>query len=416
MDRSILLGLLLLFIIFHCYHAEAVDAKIHQHPPLPRYPMIDSTANVILSPEHLQPFLRKLKELKTNQRQQVRIAHLGDSHVQADFMPSRLRRLFQEEFGDAGRGLVFFYAQAGTHGPLDYQTDSPQEWIARRRIFQKEGPAIGISGMGIRNTASVFSLGLSPKKVEEPLHFNKVTLFHDGRGTYTYQWEIIEGEQKMRQAARKQFFLPNTPPQSSVAYLPEVSSGIRIHGQDQKSGSEAQIYGLLLEDETRSGVLFNMMGVNGATYYHFNRAEYFTQQMGHLQPDLILITLGTNEAIQSRFYPDQFRKEIRELLQKLKGVCPESNLLLMTNPNVLVRRQIPAPYTLPVREIIREVAKEEGAAVWDWYAVMGGEESIRDWYAADLAYKDFIHFTEKGYILQARLLFESIMKEYRAGH
>ena len=442
---------------------------------LPHYPFLDSASNRIIGPQHLEPFLRKLKQVKTGQRRQVRIAHLGDSHVQADFMSSTLRRLFQQQFGDAGRGLVFFYAQADTHGPLDLRTESPQKWNARRRIFQKDGPAIGISGMGISSTASVFSLGLSPQKPKQPLHFNKVTLFHDGRGNHDYHWEVLSSEEQLRQTplqsnwrnytvrsgdslykiARqfntspeaiktwnnlrsdlifpgqelsiqlfapaeekppKSSFLPTTHPQCSVAYLPEISNGIRIHGQGKKSGSEAQIYGLLLEDETRPGILFNMMGVNGATFYHFNCAEYFTQQMGHLQPDLILITLGTNEAIQSRFYPDQFRKEVRELLEKLKGVCPESDLLLMTNPNVLVKRREPAPYTLPVREIIREVAEKKGTAVWDWYAMMGGEESIREWYAADLAHKDFIHFTEKGYILQARLLFDAIMKEYRAGH
>lgn len=438
------------------------------------YAFLDFTANQIIAPEQIQPFLRKLKAIKDGQRRQVRIAHLGDSHVQADFLPSTLRQLFQEQFGNAGRGLVFFYAQAGTHGPLDLYTDSPQEWTARRRIFQKGAPAIGISGMGIATQAPSFSLGLSPKKTNEPLRFNKVTLFHDGRGAHAYHWESSNKEQVIRQtplqanwrnytvrsgdtlykiaqqfgctsaalktwnnlpsdmifpgqelsiqlfaqaaAVNQQVFLPTTHPQSSIAYLPEFSNGIRIHGQARNGTSEAQIYGLLVEDDTTPGVLYNMMGVNGATYYHFNHAEHFSQQVGYLQPDLILITLGTNEAIQQRFYPNQFRKEVSALIRKLKAVSPQSDLLLMTNPSVLVKRQASSPYTPQVRDILREVAATEGSAVWDWYAVMGGRESIRAWREAELAYKDFIHFTEKGYILQARLLFDAIMEEYRAGN
>ncbi|HKK75406.1 MAG TPA: GDSL-type esterase/lipase family protein [Saprospiraceae bacterium] len=479
MKKSILLWIWLFFIshpadLFAKKYIAPLSKGVRGIDTFPHYPFIDTTVNRIISPEHIQPFLRKLKALKRGQQGQVRIAHLGDSHVQADFMSTRLRHLFQKEFGNAGRGLVFFYAQADTHGPLDLQTDSPQEWTARRRIFQKEAPAIGISGMGIASSAATFSLGLSPKKPAQPLRFNKVTLFHDGRGNHEYRWERLKGEdirqtplqsnwrtyrvqsgdtlyklarqfsctpteikqwnnlnselifsgQELsiqvfppdRKKTDKQLFVPTTHPQSSLAYLPEISSGIRIHGQRQKGTGEAQLYGLLLEDETSPGVLFNMMGVNGATYYHFNHAEHFTQQMGYLQADLILITLGTNEAIQSRFYPGQFRKEVTTLLQKLKGVSPQSQLVLMTNPSVLVNRKVAAPYTLAVRDIIREVADQEGAAVWDWYAVMGGRESIRDWRQAELAYKDFIHFTEKGYILQARLLFDAIMKEYRAGY
>lgn len=393
----------------HCQSKlDLQDQGVFFPDSFPAYPFIDHKQNRIFSPSYLQPFLQKLNELKTGQRGQLRIAHLGDSHVQADFMPSALRHLFQDKFGDAGRGLVFFYQVAETHGPLDFITNSPQRWTARRRIFQKEGPAMGISGMGIATSESMFSLELESREAKNNLHFNKVTLFHDDKGQYQYSW----GEQ----AEDGHPFLTDPQSQFSIAYLPEIKQSIRIHGKRRKGAQEAEVYGLLLEDTTRPGILYNMMGVNGATYYHFNRAAFFTQQMGRLRADLILITLGTNEALQARFYPEQFRREVRGLLQNLKAVNPQCQLLLMTNPSVLAQKSIAAAHTLPVRDIILEIAQQEEAAVWDWYAVMGSKESIRDWHQAGLAYEDFIHFTKKGYILQARLLFEAIMKEYRAAY
>jgi len=431
------------------------------------YPFIDTTSNQLSPNQALQPFLRKLQELQQHQRQQVRIAHLGDSHVQADYLSSALRQLFQDRFGNAGRGLVFFYQQAGTHGPLDLQTQSSQAWQARRRIFQKNGLSIGISGMSIATTAPQFSLSLFAKQKARPLRFTRATLFHDDHNNYDYSWEVLSPlniplqrnweyyqvqiddtllkisqqydcspidiqrwnnlsaavvfpgqrlsiQNPQHTVPRRQPFLPTAHPQASVALLPDKSPNLHIRGQKRKDTGHAQIYGLLLEDETTSGVLYNMMGVNGATFYHFNRAEYFTEQIALLQPDLILITLGTNEALQSRFYPKQFRKEVSQLLQKLKASQPQSSLLLMGNPSVLSSHDTSEGYTLAVRTILQEVAQAEGALFWDWYTIMGGYESIRNWQATQLASPDFIHFTEKGYILQARLLFDAIMKAYRA--
>lgn len=439
-----------------------------QHRPAD-YPFIDTTFNQLSPDQALQPFLRKLQELQQHQRQQVRIAHLGDSHVQADYLSSALRQLFQDRFGNAGRGLVFFYQQAGTHGPLDLQTQSSQQWRARRRIFQKNGLSIGISGMSIATTAPRFSLWLSAQQKARPLRISKATLFHDEYKNYDYSWEVLPPQNiplqgnweyyqvqiddtllkisqqygcsptdiqrwnnlstavvfpgqrltiqnPQHKAPQSQPFLPTAHPQASIALLPDDSPNLHIRGQKRKGTGHAQIYGLLLEDENTSGVLYNMMGVNGATFYHFNHAEYFTEQIALLQPDLILITLGTNESLQPRFYPEQFRKEVSELLQKLKASQPQSSLLLMGNPSVLTSPDTTEGYTLAVRTILQEVAQEEGAVFWDWYAIMGGQESIRNWHAAQLASPDFIHFTEKGYILQARLLFDAIMKAYRAAY
>ena len=124
----------------------------------PNYDFIDFGANRIEQAAYLQPFHQKLQELESGKRQQINILHIGDSHVQADLLTGTLRRLFQQQYGNAGRGLVFFYQQAGTHAPLDYQTESSQNWESRRRIFQKNAPPIGISGMSI---ATPFGVGFA---------------------------------------------------------------------------------------------------------------------------------------------------------------------------------------------------------------------------------------------------------------
>ena len=41
-----------------------------------------------------------------------------------------------------------------------------------------------------------------------------------------------------------------------------------------------------------------MIGVNGATYDDYNNTEIFFNQLPHLNPDLVIVSLGTNESFE----------------------------------------------------------------------------------------------------------------------
>jgi lysophospholipase L1-like esterase len=59
-----------------------------------------------------------------------------------------------------------------------------------------------------------------------------------------------------------------------------------------------------------------------------------------------------------------------------------------------------------------ELSKEENAAVWDLFNIMGGLNSIRKWEAQTLAKPDKVHFTNEGYQLKADLLFDAIKRDF----
>lgn len=48
----------------------------------------------------------KMARLAAGQDTVVRVLHIGDSHIQAEFVTNELRRLLQQQYGNAGRGLV----------------------------------------------------------------------------------------------------------------------------------------------------------------------------------------------------------------------------------------------------------------------------------------------------------------------
>jgi lysophospholipase L1-like esterase len=62
--------------------------------------------------------------------------------------------------------------------------------------------------------------------------------------------------------------------------------------------------------------------------------------------------------------------------------------------------------------IIKEFAKQYNVSCWDYYTVMGGFGSIDYWRYENLAYKDYLHYTRKGYEYQAQLFFNAFLKSY----
>lgn len=423
----------------------------------------------VQNPGHLAGFFRKLDAVReaVADRQVVRIVHIGDSHVQADYLPGVLRRLFWRDFGEAGRGLVFPYVLAGTHGPLDYAWTGTTDWTARRRTFQRGGPAIGVSGMGLRGNTTKVDLQFTYDAKHSPMLFDQVTIVTDeatdwfvrvdepvepplvssgwqyhtvqsGETLYglarKYQctvsdlkhWNRLSGHQIFvgrslrvgRQMVRSGSGIPMPSPNSRLPFLrkqnlPEPAEELLLLGQNPAGPS---LYGIILENMRRSGVLYHMVGVNGTTYYHYHRSEAFWEQLPVLGPDLVILTLGTNEALQSAFRPAEIQREVSGFLERLKATCPNTSILLMTNPDAGNRRGEKLKRPGEMQEILFTSAREAGIAIFDWYAIMGGTGSVYRWRKEELAYRDLVHFTKKGYTFQGYLLYRALMIAYANRH
>ena len=56
--------------------------------------------------QSLASFQRSLEQLRAGKTERVNILQIGDSHTAGDHFSGRLRDLFQEKFGNAGRGMM----------------------------------------------------------------------------------------------------------------------------------------------------------------------------------------------------------------------------------------------------------------------------------------------------------------------
>ncbi|MDG1720308.1 MAG: hypothetical protein P8I31_03540, partial [Bacteroidia bacterium] len=112
---------------------------------------IDSPENQnrIVNAESLQLFFEELAQIKSKENKVVSVVHIGDSHIQANYLTVKVRTLFQNNFGNAGRGVVFPYKIAGSYGPNDVQFsyDGDWEYCSIKKDF--ESNQIGLVGYSV---------------------------------------------------------------------------------------------------------------------------------------------------------------------------------------------------------------------------------------------------------------------------
>ena len=87
--------------------------------------------------EEFDLFLRKLDTLLDTGKGDLRVLHVGGSHVQAGTWTDRLRAHFLAlRYGlDGGRGLVFPFSAAGTNTPISYSSSYTGNWEKTNKAF-----------------------------------------------------------------------------------------------------------------------------------------------------------------------------------------------------------------------------------------------------------------------------------------
>ena len=176
-----------------------------------------------------------------------------------------------------------------------------------------------------------------------------------------------------------------------------------------------QTSGLAVETG-ESGVVYHIMGVNGATYASFLTPERIDEVIS-LRPDLVIMSFGTNEAHGRRYVPSELVASMSRLTTAIRKGCPDVSFLLTTPPGAYrkIGRKgyVINPNTPSVAAEELRFARDNGMAVWDMYRVIGGKKrTCLNWSAAKMFQHDKIHFTHEGYKLQGLLFHEAFIKAY----
>ena len=371
------------------------------------YGFVDDASNIIQNEAHLAAFYEKLYLQRTQGGRKVNIVHIGDSHILGNYMTSAVRVRMQSQFGDAGRGLIFPYKLIKSNGPLDYLVSANSKWTGTNCARDlDEVTEYGISGFSAvcsdPDGAVTFRLRDTTASSTTST-FTKVTVFF--RNNSACPPIIVEDETTHQEAVAvledefsKTFYFDRPVMECTVKAA--HTSGKKIFWLD----------GVSIDNE-QAGIIYHSIGVNGAKFSDFARAKYFARQMKELTPDLVVFSFGTNEA-QSPRSAAMLERQMDELSSQIVAQWPNAALLFTTPADSYLHGKGFNPNMADISAKIRQYALKNGYALWDLYAITGGENSAESWKVRGLMSRDSVHYSKSGYIVQGKLLYQGLIKGY----
>lgn len=381
---------------------------------------VNNEANrIVLNGDNWTALTKALKTPKSWSGGKFQLVHIGDSHIQPDIMTAQVRNRMQDRWGNGGRGLIPAFYLAKTNEPTDYVLKSSTRVSDYSRILSRNWTTdIGLTGVAVRFDTAYTELFIRAKV--EGDQFSQVTLLHAPKGGY-----------ETASIAGNVLFAKEVSPWAQMFRLKAMTDTVTMGVP-----CPSDFYGAILANDKR-GVMVHSIGNNGATYSSYCKVADFGQQLKVLEPQLVIISLGTNEAAGN---PTGIENYITRLITDIRKHNPKAKFLLTTPMEFQKRtsRQVAQqvkvgggkrrraryktvyktvtsyaanPNAERVRQMILDYGRQHKIATWDLYAVAGGRGASSKWISAGLMNpSDHLHQLEAGYELQGMLLADALMQ------
>ncbi len=354
-------------------------------------------------------FFQKLDTLLYTGEGKINIYHMGGSHVQAGVLSNATREHLYSIFPSlsAERGFLFPMRLAQTNNPRNFKVTYSGIWEgARASVPWHEGQW----GMGAAIATTVDAKSDFTVKAfagdTGVFSFTSVRLYH-----------LQDSSQYcpvLKTTDTAYYYTVDTVTNTTQYFFSELQTEVTFELEKVNSDQvQFVIQGLQFSKE-ESGIIYHALGVNGASVPSFLRCVDLPEQVKLTPPDLVIFGIGINDAYkgEDQFHPDQYEDNYDSLVTILHAANPNCSFVFMSNNDSYYKRRYANPNVFRARHAQRKLAAKYQSAFWDLFSIMGGYNSIKQWERNKLAPSDKIHFTRKGYELQAQLFFEALMKSY----
>ena len=333
----------------------------------------------------------------------INVLHIGDSHLQGDVSSDIVRQELIALYGRShGRGLVVPLKLAGTNQPHDYTITSRSSFNKATLLKTPWPITMGFTGVALSAGKRQFDFSINAPEV-----FDQITIYFSGStpAVNSIITELGPAAYYVKQTEKSWLTIAMVDNvKSADLSLSSPDGSTVIHGFNLQRGD--------------NGISYHVIGNNGATYSHYNMIKGFGANTATLAPDLIIISLGTNEAF-GRVVASEITAQIDLLVKTLRQHNPGAQFLLVT-PAECQRRQrsrrrrrsssyVVNDRVAQVRNIIVNYARNNHIALYDWYTVAGGAGASSKWLNNKLLSTDRIHLTKAGYILQGNIFADALI-------
>lgn len=456
----------LLFFLTSFGFAQEVDSTLV---------VIDSTVvdsvelkfdkNSLQNTRALVALYERLYQLEQTKSGKVNVVHIGDSHIQADLFTAQMRNKMQAVFGNAGFGFTFPYSVAKTNNSAPIRFSATGNFQSVRNLYADVVRPVGLSGIALEPSSAEFSIQMEVKDTQ--YHFTHlqiitpqntpsfavslaqknttITTKVPKRVTHKIKpGEVLGGIADTYNVSLKALKKANglksdlirdgkiltipigrTQPKKIIktTFIPiDLSETVLSHDYASEQPLDKitlipnpnfnafALNGLILSNNA-PGITYSGIGVNGAKCSDYNKFPLFYEQLPALQPDLIVISLGTNESFDKQSGETYF-SQLDQMIAAIKAKTPMATILVTTPPPSVLHRKYTNTFIADYALKIKENAPSKGYAVWDLFEVFGGNKNIFNNAAKGLMARDKVHYSKMGYEKQADLFFEAFLQSY----
>lgn len=375
----------------------------------------------------------------------VVIVQIGDSHTANDRMSGRLRELFQERFGAAGRGMLPPGIPFKYYRPAHVAVAVSDGWTLASSFSDKASGLFGVAGFRFTGVGAGETMTL---EATDPPGFDWLAVevvMQPGGGTLDIK---VDGAPAYRLATARDTV------QGGWLNLP-VPPGSRKVQIETRGDGRVDLLSWTVERD-RKGVVYENLGIIGAAVGIVGRWDpaIVAWELAQRAPSLIVVAYGTNEGFHDPLTRERYAVDVERRLKQIRAAAPQASIVVMGPPDA---NRFPAgcpparkqqalklckplsgaeredyaarfqarlapdscrwhtpPNLAMVRQVQRSAAAAQGLYFWDWSQVMGGECGMHDWVMRDppLAMDDHVHLRAPGYQITAEALFQELMDHY----
>ena len=372
----------------------------------------------------LFPVFKALEGLKASNKL-IRVMHYGDSQIEGDRMTCLIRNKLQNRFGGSGIGLI------PASQLYDYKFSMIQEssdnWL-RYTVYGDRDSTIMHNRYGVLGSFCMFSPYETDSRIADTsnyqawISFEKSKYAYSNTGNFT-QCRIFYGYNNapfINEIYRDNILIDADliPPTHRLNVIkwtfdePQSSITLKFKGS-----YSPEIYAIALD--SKSGVAVDNVAMRGCSGTVFTQidSELLQEMYKLLNVKLIILQFGGNVVpyiVENyRYYENWFYGQ----LMRIKQVCPDVSIIVIGLADMSVKEKdkyITSPNLNKVRNALKNATFRAGAAYWDMYKAMGGENSMPSWVLAEppLAAKDFVHFNPRGANIIAQMFYNSFIYEY----
>ena len=341
----------------------------------------------------------KLKN--TWKKRPIKIVHLGDSHIQIGYFSAQIREILNSIGDLKGSGITFPYSLAKSVDGAIYKAKKNGRWDGENILSTRPKLDLSLTGYSIKTLDSNASITFQLK--DPKFNFSELKIWYnaDSLSFTPFLGDNFELKELVRTNGKigfARFSRKNPVTQFELKLI-----------KSDSSAKEFQLHGLDFIT-TNSDFEYHSLGVVGAQFTHLiQHTILWKEHIKMLNPDLLIISYGTNEAYNGNFDSNVYSKQINRFLNQIREIIPSISILLTSPPDTRSRNRIPK-----MQNAIVESQSKVQSSFYDLNKVMGGFGSFQPWYENDLFLKDKLHLNKAGYQLQAKLFMLALIGQLKS--